>query len=194
MALAKVEGILLKNEKTRKEMLKKVYWQDKQYTNFSNGDFVKNINITTKEVSPITDGRDLFTYTYNYDDYSHEILKRYMSNGVEHKAYEVAQVPYEDRFKWEGDYFENFSGDNARYKIAQIKFAEGEKENTYAQQQRFRDSNKKRLTSSLDNYYGNKFLTFVEPDTNSVKVIENLIETISETARAITINDSEIGR
>lgn len=194
MALAKVEGILLKNEKTRKEMLKKVYWQDKQYTNFSNGDFVKNINIITKEVSPITDGRDLFTYTYNYDDYSHEILKRYMSNGVEHKAYEVAQVPYEDRFKWEGDYFENFSEDNARYKIAQIKFAEGEKENTYAQQQRFRDSNKKRLTSSLENYYGNKFLTFVEPDTNSIKVIENLIETISETARAIAINDSEIDK
>ena len=53
MALVKVDGILLNNEKVRQEQLKKIYWKDKQYTDFSNGSLVHKISVETKDVSPI---------------------------------------------------------------------------------------------------------------------------------------------
>lgn len=166
MATAKVEGILLNNDNIRKEMLKRVYWEDKQYTDFSNGDFVRNISVNTHEVSPVSEGRDLLTYTYNSDsEFSKETLKRYMSNGVNHDIYKVDQIPYEGRFKWDGDYLENFSEDNMRLLVSNIKLADADKENTYANQKRL--LGEKRLTPALEDFYGSKTAAMLSVLQNS---------------------------
>ena len=154
MALAKVDGILLNNDKIRQEQLRRIYWKDKQYTDFG-GDFVENVNIGTKEVSPIGEGRDLLYHTFDGStDFSKDMLKKYMSNGVNHEIYEVAPVPDGDRFRWDGDYFEGFEPNNTRYKVAQVKLAEGEQRVSFANEGRF--LKEKYLTPGLLNFYGSK--------------------------------------
>ena len=168
MAFAKVDGILINNDKIRKEQLKRVYWKDKVYTDFGGGDYVHNFDIETKEVLPIGDGDDLLIYTFgNKNDYSRDMLKKYMSNGVNHEIYEVAQVPDGKRFKWEGDYFWNFDPDNIRQRIAGVKLVEGERQTDFAHEGRF--LNEKYITPELLNVYGNKTLADLNIVVNSVK-------------------------
>ena len=167
MALAKVDGILLNNDKIRKEMLKRVYWKDKQYTSFSNGDFVGDVTISTNNVSPIGEGRDLLTYTYNSaNEFSKEILKHYVSNGVKHDVYEVLPITDEKRFKWLGDYYENFEPYNTRYKISEVKLVEGERKIDFSNEGRF--LNEKYLTPDLLNFYGSKTASQISIVQNSI--------------------------
>ena len=166
MALAKVDGILLNNDKIRQEQLKRVYWQDKQYTDFG-GEFVRNVSIGTKEVSPIGKGRDLLYHTFDGStDFSHEMLRKYMSNGVNHEIYEDAQIPDGKRYRWEGDYFEDFEPYNTRQKVAEIKLLEGERQISFANEGRFREE--KYLTPALLNVYGSKLAADATIIENSV--------------------------
>lgn len=155
MALAKVDGILLNNESIRKEMLKRIYWKDKQYTDFGGGDYVQNVNIETKSVSPKGEGNDLFAYTYNTDSVlSRETLKRYLSNQVNHDFYEVKPISDGERFKWYGDYIEKFNPENTLKIVGDVKKAEGEKRVSFSNEKRFLAE--KYLTPGLLNFYGNK--------------------------------------
>ena len=152
MAFAKVNGILLNNDKIRQEQLRKIYWHDKQYTVFG-GDFVRSVNVGTKDVSPIGEGRDILNYTFDGStDYSREMLKHYMSNGVNHRVYETAQVPDGERYRWEGDYFEEFEPINPRSKVAVVKFEEAKTINKNVDYLRL--LGEKYLTPRLLNFYG----------------------------------------
>lgn len=152
MAFAKVEGILLNNDKIRQEQLKRVYWLDKQYTIFG-GDFVRNVSIKTEEVSPIGEGRDILHYTFDGStDYSKDMLKKYMSNGVNHEIYEVSPIPDGERYRWDGNYFEEFEPDNPRSRVAVAKFNEEKVVNKNASDLRFLQE--KYLTPRLLNFYG----------------------------------------
>ena len=167
MALAKVDGILSKNNEVRNEMLKRVYWKDKQYTYFSQGDFVHDISVTTNSVSPKGNGKDLLNYTHDGStEYSHEILKRYMSNGVNHPIYEIEPVSDGKRFKWEGNYQENFEPYNTRYKISEIKLIEGERQIDFSNEGRFLEE--KYLTPKLLDFYGSKTAAQISIAQNSV--------------------------
>ena len=153
--IAKVDGILILNDNVRKEMLRKVYWKDKQYTDFGNGDYVTNPDIENRDVKPLGNGKDLLTYTYdNLSDYSKEILKENLSNEVNHKIFENRPISNDERWKWDGNYLFNFNPNSKLYQVGQIKLSEGEIRNLNANEERHLEQ--KYITPKLLGFYGNK--------------------------------------
>ena len=49
--IAQVIGVLHYNDATREEMLKRIYWKDKQYTDFG-GNFVRYADLKDRAAEP----------------------------------------------------------------------------------------------------------------------------------------------
>lgn len=147
--VSKVPGVLKVNEDTREEMLRRIYWKDRQYLQYAAG-LTDYVDIKDRSVSPLTEGKPLVEFTHDgKSDFSEDINRKY--NTFIENAYEVK--PFEGELHmWEGDYFENFDERNKLSEVADFKFAQGMTFMNYANHDRH--VTEKYLTPALSTFYG----------------------------------------
>lgn len=151
--IAQVTGVLRYNDATRDEALRRIYWKDVQYTRLG-GNFVKYASISTRNPESLTGGEGLFNYTFGSDtDYAKKIRREYLSNNTPKRAYSAASgIPDGERWRWYGDYWEEFTPDNELQHIATKKIAEEMKVSVFANNDRFLTL--KYITPELSTFYG----------------------------------------
>lgn len=147
--VAKVQGVLQGNSDVREEMLRHIYWKDKTYTDFGDG-LLKYRPEETRDVKPLTDGKDLLDYTHDgATALSASIRKKYGTADAE--TYEVSPLPQELR-KWVGDYRDIFDPHNRLGQVGDVKFAEEMTFANYANSDR--QIEQKYITPELIGFYG----------------------------------------
>lgn len=147
--VSKVPGVLKANEDTREEMLRRIYWKDRQYLQYAAG-LTDYVDIKDRSVSPLTEGKPLVEFTHDgKSDFSEDINRKY--NTFIENAYEVKPLEGELHM-WEGDYFENFDERNKLSEVADFKFAQGMTFMNYANHDRH--VTEKYLTPALSTFYG----------------------------------------
>lgn len=150
--IAEVTGVLRYNDATREEMLKRIYWKDVQYTALG-GNFVRYANIKDRNVASLTEGQGLFNYTHDRNnEYGAKIQKDYFGNGAGHDTYVMEEIPNGERWKWEGDYYENFTPDTPLERVADMEIIREMALATYAENDRHLEQ--KYITPKLINFYG----------------------------------------
>ena len=152
--VSKVPGVLKVNEDTREEMLRRIYWKDRQYLQYAAG-LTDYVGIKDRSVSPLTEGKPLVEFTHDgKSDFSEDINRKY-DTFIEN-AYEVKPLEGELHM-WEGDYFENFDERNRLSEVADFKFAQGMTFMNYANHDRH--VTEKYLTPALSKFYGTSPVT-----------------------------------
>ena len=152
--VSKVPGVLKVNEDTREEMLRRIYWKDRQYLQYGAG-LTDYVDIKDRSVSPLTEGKPLVEFTHDgKTDFSKDINWKY--NTFLDNAYEVNPLGDELHI-WEGDYFENFSEINKLSEVADFKFAQGMTFMNYSNSDRH--VREKYLTPDLADFYGTSPIT-----------------------------------
>lgn len=148
---AKIPGLLKSNDSVRSEMLRRVFWRDRQYTTLG-GDYVAYAEMSERVTAPVTSGKTLFAYTHDgATDYSHEINNKYLQPEVDVNVYE--NLPYtNDLHKWNGDYLENFQTNNTLDGIGTALYMQAMTVQQYANQDRFLEQ--KYITPELIKFYG----------------------------------------
>ena len=187
---AKVKGVLQGNSDIREEILRHIYWKDKTYTDYANG-ILRYADIKTRDVSPLTGGKELLDYTHDGSSpLSADVRRKYGTADAE--VYEVTPYPQELR-KWVGDYRDTFDVHNRLGQVGDIKYAEGMTMANYANSDRHIEE--KYLTPKLIGFYGSnqavdrahRFITAFNningeynpdggrmsdiPETNNVKIV-----------------------
>ena len=148
--IAKVPGVFKLNEDIRKETLDRIYWKDAQYTRFT-GNFVKYAYLDTREVRPVTDGKDLYTYTHDKSThYGYDIERRYTPDDVTRRVYETDPVLWNRM--WEGDYLENFTLDTKLERVAVLELAKETAIAEYIHNDRHMED--KYITPQLQYFFG----------------------------------------
>lgn len=150
--IVKVPGVLRLNEEVRQELLKKVYWKDRVYTDFGGGDYVDYSAPTTRYPEPPAGGLDIYEYTHGDTAFASTIERKFMPKGVRYRKYEIPSQDSYDLKKWEGDYFEKFTKDNELDRIGLIEFQKGRSINEYHRIDRRLET--KYITPKLINFYG----------------------------------------
>lgn len=147
--VSKVPGVLKANEDTREEMLRRIYWKDRQYLQYAAG-LTDYVDIKDRSVSPLTEGKPLVEFTHDgKSDFSEDINRKY--NTFIENVYEVKPLEGELHM-WEGDYFKNFDERNKLSEVADFKFAQGMTFMNYANHDRH--VTEKYLTPALSTFYG----------------------------------------
>ena len=150
--IAQVTGVLHYNDATREEMLKRVYWKDKQYTDFG-GNFVKYAEIRDRGAEPPTGGKGILNYTHDgTSEYSSKLRREYIDHGIDADVFNVEDVPVGERWKWEGDYLENFKFDTKLQQVGVERAMILDEVNLYANNDRNLVS--KYATPELSKFYG----------------------------------------
>ena len=148
-SVAKVPGVLKVNEDTREEMMRRIYWKDRQYLQYGSG-LAEYVTIKDRSVSPITGGKSLVDFTHDgKSDYSKSIDRKYKL--YEDEAYEVEPLG-EDLQMWEGDYLINFTERNKLSEVGDLMYAQGMTFMNYANSDRH--VKEKYLTPNLSEFYG----------------------------------------
>jgi hypothetical protein len=148
-SVAKVPGVLKVNEDTREEMMRRIYWKDRQYLQYGSG-LAEYVTIKDRSVSPITGGKSLVDFTHDgKSDYSKSIDRKYKL--YEDEAYEVEPLG-EDLQMWEGDYLINFTERNKLSEVGDLMYAQGMTFMNYANSDRH--VKEKYLTPDLTAFYG----------------------------------------
>lgn len=192
--IVKVPGVLNLNEEIRQELLRRIYWQDRIYTNFGGGDYVKYTGPATRNAEPPAGGLDIFDYTHGDTKFASEIERVFMPKIERYRKY---TVPSRDEYvlkSWEGDYFETFTKDNKLDEIGLTEFQKGRAVNEFHRIDRKMET--KYITPKLANFYGssvgmlsltNRFAVRSStgrmsdiPEAN-VKFIHDFIEKIAKT-------------
>lgn len=152
--IAHVQGVLHYNDSTREEMLRRIYWKDAQYTRFG-GNFVKYADIKERSAGSLTDGDGLFVYTYDRGKpYGSGIWRDYLGNNLRTRNVYSNEpgTPNGLRWKWEGDYLENFTKDTKLQRIGDIEVTRELAVATYAKNDRH--MTEKYITPELNDFYG----------------------------------------
>ena len=150
--IVKVPGVLNLNEEIRQELLKRIYWKDRVYTNFGGGDYVDYADPKTRYPEPPAGGLDILDYTHGDTKFASNIERVFMPKDVRYGKY---VVPSRDDYKlksWEGDYFEKFTKDNKLDEIGLIELQKGRAVNEFHRMDRRMET--KYITPKLINFYG----------------------------------------
>ena len=148
-SFAKVPGVLKVNEDTREEMMRRIYWKDRQYLQYGSG-LAEYVDIKDRSVSPMTGGKSLVDFTHDgKTDYSEDINRKYKL--LEKEAYEVKPLGG-DLQMWEGDYLVNFTERNKLSEVGDLMYAQGMTFANYANSDRH--VKEKYLTPDLTAFYG----------------------------------------
>ena len=149
--IVKVPGVLRTNEETRQELLNRLFWEDKTYTDFGN-EFVRYSEFETRQGNSLTDGLMLYDFTHGETDFAKDINRMFVPKNVSERKYVVRTDRKYDGKKWEGDYFETFTKDNKLDEIGNIEFTKGRAINEYNRMDRRMET--KYITPALINFYG----------------------------------------
>lgn len=150
--IVKVPGVLNLNEEIRQELLKRIYWQDRVYTNFGGGDYVDYSSPTTRNPEPPAGGLDILDYTHGETKFASDIERVFMPKGVRYRKYVVPSRDEYNLKSWEGDYFETFTKDNKLDEIGLIELQKGRAVNEFHRIDRRMET--KYITPKLINFYG----------------------------------------
>ena len=149
--IVKVPGVLRTNEETRQELLNRLFWEDKTYTDFGN-EFVRYSELETRQGNSLTGGLMLYDFTHGETDFAKDINRLFVPKNVSERKYVVRTDRKYDGKKWEGDYFETFTKDNKLDEIGNIEFTKGRAINEYNRMDRRMET--KYITPALINFYG----------------------------------------
>ena len=78
--IVKVPGVLRTNEETRQELLNRLFWEDKTYTDFGN-EFVRYSELETRQGNSLTGGLMLYDFTHGETDFAKDINRLFVPTG-----------------------------------------------------------------------------------------------------------------
>ncbi len=198
--IAQVTGVLRYNDKTRDEMLRRIYWKDEQYTSLG-GNFVRYANIEDREVTSLTEGKGLQNYTYDEKtDYGKSITHKYLGQRELPHSYSTNDYSSNPELrKWEGDYLYNFVWETRLNDIGIAKRVNESAVAIIADENRFLVSkyitpeltkfyqdfpsiNLRTVKNSLDQYYTGRIPDIKEADAKFVHDYQDFLERRGNTA------------
>ena len=105
--IVKVPGVLRTNEETRQELLNRLFWEDKTYTDFGN-EFVRYSEFETRQGNSLTDGLMLYDFTHGETDFAKDINRMFVPKNVSENR--APLTPWRDKKVYRNHIFSfNFS-------------------------------------------------------------------------------------